>query len=297
MDKLFNNFNFALLDDPDFREDSVREELVVPLLAALGYSASGSDRIIRSRPLEHPFVYIGTKKQPVSIIPDYLLQREQVNSWILDAKGPNELILSGKNVEQAYSYAIHKDIRVPLYGLCNGKEFILYHVSRWPAVFHANLKDIHLQWDYLLALVGTRSVLPHGIPAGFCPDYGLHLKKSGWKQEKGQLCYNIFVSVPIVSVAKIEDELYAINALYHEDNQEYMVTFDFDSEKYKTLLDVLATDASAKVKAALSKQPFSIHFHEGNNPTIGVIAFQGDRIETNDNESYCPFLVHEFSCP
>jgi len=34
-------------------------------------------------------------------------------------KAPSENIFTGKNVEQAYSYAMHRDIRVPLYGLCN----------------------------------------------------------------------------------------------------------------------------------------------------------------------------------
>src|SRR5438093_3750123 len=57
MSGLFETFDFKLLDDPEFGEDSVREELVVPLLAALGYSASPPYRIIRSKKLEHPFVY------------------------------------------------------------------------------------------------------------------------------------------------------------------------------------------------------------------------------------------------
>ena len=50
MPRLFADFDFALLDDPDFREDSVREELIVPLLTALGFSASPPFRIIRSKP-------------------------------------------------------------------------------------------------------------------------------------------------------------------------------------------------------------------------------------------------------
>src|SRR5882762_5387207 len=121
MPMLYSDFDFKLLDDPDFREDSVREAIVVPLLAALGFTESPPYRIIRSRPLTHPYVYIGTAKKGITIIPDYLLQREDENAWILDAKGPNENIDSGRNVEQAYSYAIHPDIRVPLYGLCNGR--------------------------------------------------------------------------------------------------------------------------------------------------------------------------------
>jgi predicted type IV restriction endonuclease len=105
---LFGDFDFTLLDDPEFGEDAVREELVVPLLAALGYTASPPDRIIRSRKLEHPFVLFGTVRKGITIIPDYLLERDGAYAWVLDAKGPGENIDTGKNVEQAYSYAMHR---------------------------------------------------------------------------------------------------------------------------------------------------------------------------------------------
>src|SRR5437667_1910991 len=108
MANLFEGFDFKLLDDPDFGEDAVREEIVVPLLAALGYSASPPYRIIRSKKLEHPFVHFGTVRKSITIIPDYLLERDGEYAWILDAKGPRENIDTGKNVEQAYSYAMHR---------------------------------------------------------------------------------------------------------------------------------------------------------------------------------------------
>jgi predicted type IV restriction endonuclease len=82
----FENFDFKLVDDPDFREDSVREVLIVPFLSALGFSEAPPNRIIRSRPLKHPFVYIGTVKKDVRIIPDYLLERDGELCWLLDAK-------------------------------------------------------------------------------------------------------------------------------------------------------------------------------------------------------------------
>lgn len=60
----FPDFDFSLLDSPDFKEDAVREELIKPLLDALGYSASNKkSRIIRSKTLKHPFVKIGSKRE------------------------------------------------------------------------------------------------------------------------------------------------------------------------------------------------------------------------------------------
>src|ERR1035437_3420044 len=108
--RLLNDFDFRLLDTPEFLEDSVREELIAPFLKALGYSASPPYKIIRSKNLEHPYVYFGTVKKSITIIPDYLLEQDGQYKWILDAKAPNENIDTGKNVEQAYSYAIHRDV-------------------------------------------------------------------------------------------------------------------------------------------------------------------------------------------
>lgn len=70
LQNLFGEFDFSLLDDPEFKEDAVREEIIFPILKALGYTASGENKIIRSKALKHPFYYFGTKKYNVNIIPD-----------------------------------------------------------------------------------------------------------------------------------------------------------------------------------------------------------------------------------
>ena len=44
---MFEEFDFTLLDDPGFKEDSVRGELISPLLRRLGYSASPPNQITR----------------------------------------------------------------------------------------------------------------------------------------------------------------------------------------------------------------------------------------------------------
>ncbi len=108
---LFDDFQFDLLDDPAFKEDSVREELIAPMLKALGYTAGLPNQITRSPSLVHPYVYIGTRKYPINIIPDYVLRRDGEAFAVIDAKAPPEEIHKGKNVEQAYSYAIHKEVR------------------------------------------------------------------------------------------------------------------------------------------------------------------------------------------
>ncbi|MBO1054466.1 MULTISPECIES: type I restriction enzyme HsdR N-terminal domain-containing protein [Nostocales] len=50
MDNLFGNLNFQTLqENPDFKEDSVREVIILPILKALGYTETN---IVRSKTLQ-----------------------------------------------------------------------------------------------------------------------------------------------------------------------------------------------------------------------------------------------------
>lgn len=296
----FRGFDFALLEDPDFREDSVREELLVPLLSALGYSASPPHRIIRSRSLQHPYVYIGSVRKPISIVPDYLLQRDGENAWILDAKSPDEKIDSGKNAEQAYSYAIHKDIRVPIYALCNGRRLTVFHISQGPSLLDIGLPEVAENWLLVLDLLGTRAAWPGGIPPGFLPDFGLMLRKSGLaRMGDGQKTFQLFESVPIHFIARIEDNLYSATGPYRQEYapgqfSEMILTFDFDSAVFRTLLQALGDTYRERVERGLTRQPYRVLFEEPEVPLVVVAAELGDVVQTNNNESYCPFIAEEF---
>lgn len=144
-----DGFDFALLDSPDFKEDSVREEVILPILGALGYSAHDPNRIIRSKNLEHPFLTIGSKKRPITLIPDYLLTVNSNFTFVLDAKAPGEEVKTGNNVEQVYSYAIHPEIRVEQFGLCNGREFILFDVHQKEPLIYFQVSEIAHYWEGL----------------------------------------------------------------------------------------------------------------------------------------------------
>jgi len=142
-------FDFRTLHDPEFREDSVREEIIAPILRGLGYSASPPNKIIRSRKLVHPFVSIGSATKRIALIPDYLLEVDGKLAWTLEAKAPDEEILNTKHVEQADSYAINSEIRVQYFALCNGRQFVLYHISKARPVLDFDLRLLGNYWDNL----------------------------------------------------------------------------------------------------------------------------------------------------
>ena len=150
---LFKDFDFQILESGELKEDAVREELINPILKELGYKAYGHNRIVYSKALGHPFVMIGSQKREVKIIPDYLFEINGKYAWVLDAKAPNENILAGDNIFQAYSYAIHPDIDVDIFALCNGKEFVAYlRESRKPLLYF-QLSEIEKHWDEIEKLL------------------------------------------------------------------------------------------------------------------------------------------------
>ena len=291
---LFRNFDFVMLDDPEFGEDSVREELIVPLLSALGYSASPPYRIIRSRKLEHPFVYFGTVRKGISIIPDYLLERDGRFAWILDAKGPRENIDTGKNVEQAYSYAMHRDIRVPLYGLCNGHKLVIYNVTHAVPVIDISLKEIERVWPAIVKAIGCKSAWPNGVRPGYRADMGMALLKAGLTHVDGKKVFHLFMSLVLTMVAKIEDDLYSVSAICDPPEGSLLASIDFEQDKYESFLAALPESLREPVKIGLTRQPYKLHFQRANAPFMTIAATIGDTIHTNENESFCPFVAERF---
>jgi hypothetical protein len=76
MVNIFSNIDFSSLkNNIDFKEDSVREVIILPLLKTL-----------------------------------YLLKIENNYAWVLDAKAPNENIKDGEHIEQVYNYASHPEV-------------------------------------------------------------------------------------------------------------------------------------------------------------------------------------------
>lgn len=154
MTNIYQNFDFKQLYSPDFKEDSVREVLILPILDRLGYN---NTQIVRSKSLKHPFVNIGSKKRSINIVPDYLFRIEDSFAWVLDAKAPYENIKNGEHIEQIYSYAIHPEVRTKFFALCNGNEFILFRQDQEQPLLYFGLPEIDSHWDELLGYLSPNS--------------------------------------------------------------------------------------------------------------------------------------------
>ena len=154
---LFGDLDFSKLrDDHEFKEDSVREVIILPVLEHLGYRPKD---IVRSKSLMHPFLRMGSnKKRPIELIPDYVMKVEENYAWVLDAKGPRENILDDDYVGQVYSYAVHPEICSTYFALCNGLEFAVFRTGGYnKPVLYFQLDEIDHYYSQLLKYLSPNS--------------------------------------------------------------------------------------------------------------------------------------------
>lgn len=228
---MFDDFDPSLLSDPDFKEDSVREEIVVPILRRLGYSASGPNKIIRSKGLLHPFVMIGSKKHPVNIIPDYLLCADGRPGLVLDAKEPNAKLVKSKHPEQAYSYAIHPEVRTRFYALCSGRQLVAYDTQGISPIFVLDFADIDSNWELIESVLAPKNVSIFA-QSYFQPDYGTAMMKMGYPTGFQW----IFSFVKFLQFSWVRDDLYTMSVGSPVGDEMHIVSFDSNKETFDRIL-------------------------------------------------------------
>lgn len=286
---MFENFDFRILQDPEFKEDAVREEIISPLIKQLGYTLTGDSRIIRSKSLVHPYVAIGSKQRIVSITPDYVFYSDNKPYWILEVKAPTEEILKSKHVEQAYSYAIHPEIRAELYALCNGREFALFEIRKFEPILRFKIENIAEHWDLLFRILNPEikaspAMLEYNL------DYGVYIKKVGAVEDFK------FIALAVHSklIAKVADNQYTTMAVIPGDIN-CLISFYFDEERYQQLLSILPNHLVELLQNGLRKMPYYVSLDNCDEEFMfGVSSTISDQVIENNEESYIPFIVDAF---
>lgn len=280
------DFDFSLLNDPEFKEDAVREEIITPVLKALGYNSYGENRIIRSRKLKHPFVSIGSQRKEISIIPDYVLEINSMPSWILEAKAPSENLLNTCHVEQAYSYAIHPEIRAKYYALSNGKEFLLYSIDEYKPVFHINLYSLSSAWDELKALLSPET-LEKNMHRKLAKDLGLHIKRLGFDAATQMFFYDI----PVDFIAKLNDDLYTTSTGTTIDGTNYCASFDFSHKTAIQLKGKIPDKALGLLLQPISTGAIKKLEFADCRYRINIQCVLSDALQENEDEIFLPLQL------
>ncbi|MCF8255979.1 MAG: type I restriction enzyme HsdR N-terminal domain-containing protein [Flavobacteriales bacterium] len=287
---MFEGLDLGILDNPEYKEDAVREDIIMPILKRLGYSSTGVNTIRRGIPLTHPFVHIGSTQRKINIIPDYILETQNGYKWILDAKAPNEDIIKSGNVEQAYSYAINPEIRCEIYGLCNGRHLTVFHISEINPLLIIDVKQIEENWNEVAQVLSPRYLEKPSLKE-FLPDFGMHLLKAG--ADKTTTLH--FVPAWINSISKVNNNDFTFFSALNFGDEKYGASFDFDKSQYEMFLDALPKEKRRAIDVALQHAPFMLHYRTKED-AFGVIveAKMGEHFYSNENETYIPFEVVGF---
>jgi hypothetical protein len=290
---IFGNFDFSCTNDPEFKEDSVREDIIAPLLRKTGWSANGPNKIIRSRALTHPYVMFGSQKRKINIIPDYLLEVNGKPSFVLDAKSPTAEVTFGDNVAQVYSYAIHPEVRAWNYGLCNGKILALFEITSiapkkvydLTKATEADLLDINQKLNP--RTIGNNQILDYYL------DGGTYLHSVIEMPLDTEVT---FTEVLIPNLAIVSDNCYTISVICTSmAERELVFTFDFDRDLLNDLLSQLPPSTSSEISKSLKSYPFR-YINSVNPPSVHITFKQSSEpIISGKGEMFFPMRVISFS--
>jgi hypothetical protein len=280
---VFPNFDLSLLDDPQFKEDSVREVIIAPILSRLGYTPSGPHRVVRSKALVHPFIYAGTRQIPIKLVPDYTLITEQKPVCIIDAKRPSEDILSRKNVQQAYSYAIHPEIKSTDFALCNGRQLVVFNVDDPKPQLLVSFHEFESRWAEVEQFLAPR-FLRNPVLRKFAPDFGLALSRSGLAKD----ATIVMLGMQLNLFLRISDELMTASANISFAERDHCVSVDFRADLLDAILSCLPRPLAAQFSGALNRVPFQAAAEMAIE--LDAELKLGDEVDNGD-EQFIPLII------
>ncbi|MDP3650293.1 MAG: type I restriction enzyme HsdR N-terminal domain-containing protein [Rhodoferax sp.] len=282
---MFPNFDPQLLSDPNFKEDAVREVIIVPILTRLGYHPTGSQTVVRSKNLVQPFIYVGTRKHPVTIIPDYTLYFEGRPVLVLDAKSPIESVTSPANVQQAYSYAIHPEVRTDHFALCNGRRLAVYGVEKATPLLDVSFEEFESRWEEIEKHLAPKYLLQPELRKLY-PDFGFAVSRLGLAQGAELL----MIGTRLSTFARVSQDLYTATVNADFAGSDHCVSFDFKPEQLPLLVAGLPDELRRLFLEALSRSPFQAC--ADLMVEVDLRTHLGESIEV-ETETFVPLVIDE----
>lgn len=147
-------FDFSALENEDFKEDSVREFVIAPLLKELGFVLKDNKNprkleMILSKREKVNFQIGSNKKIAVDLMPDYTLYVDSKIYCVLDAKAPSVMIdKNSESYQQALSYAV--GFNAKCFALCNGCRLVLFRLEGQEILLDVDLEhELQEKWNLL----------------------------------------------------------------------------------------------------------------------------------------------------
>lgn len=282
---MFGNFDNRLLEDPEFKEDAVREVIITPILTRLGYGPSGTYRITRSKTLIHPFIFAGTRKLAVKLIPDYTLFCDDKPLLILDAKAPTVDIERRDHIQQVYSYAIHPEIRCQHFALCNGRHLTVFDVNHDAPILSLPFSQFEEQWHTIERCLQPKFLKKPALRK-FAPDFGQALHRMGFV-EGGKLT---FLPAKLNLFAQLDREHLTASANMNFCDTDHCVSFDFHRSLLPDIVAGTPKPLATYFCDALERAPFMAAAEL--TIVVDIETILGPEI-ASDAENYRPLIIQK----
>jgi hypothetical protein len=169
---IFGEMKFNQMNETD-----VREDIISPLLHKLGYRKGTEFDIIRAISLRYPKKILGRKKKADPLLrgeADYICDVKNKIRWVIEAKSP-DINISIDDLEQAYSYAVHQEVRAIYYCLSNGRTINFYETMKGAIdepLLSVNYDDLTNDFQKISNLVSPEALMRD------YPDYQIDVGKS-----------------------------------------------------------------------------------------------------------------------
>jgi len=169
---------FEPLEFLQLNEADIREEVIAPLLRRLGYRSGTVNNVIREQPLSlrYPRAFLGRKNPNKDPLlrgkADYICEVQGPIRWVIEAKPPSvEITLD--DIEQAFTYANHPEVRAVLYCVCKGHELKVFQTNLGPdaePLLSIEYPEFNRRFDEIGNLLLPESIRrefrTHGIDTG-----------------------------------------------------------------------------------------------------------------------------------
>jgi hypothetical protein len=170
---------FDALNFDNFNEADVREEVLAPLIRFLGYKSGTEHNVIREQSLRYPQISMGRKDEkkdpPLRGKADYILTADNKVQWVIEAKSAS-VPIGIDEIEQAYTYANHPEIRGVFFALCNGHLLKIFQTNLGPTaepILTITYEEFNTRQHALSNLLSPASII-RDHPE-ITPDYGVPL--------------------------------------------------------------------------------------------------------------------------
>ncbi|HHQ4884784.1 TPA: hypothetical protein ACSP3N_001353, partial [Aeromonas veronii] len=181
--------------------------------------------------------------------------------------------------------AIHSEIRVPLFSLCNGREFVLFHINSDKPLIHFKMESLPIYFENIEKYLAPRNAL--NTEFKLAKDLGLHLKRLGF-QEFNSI---IFPAVPISFIGQLDPDMFTTGTGTEIDGDKYVLSVDFDERILEQMQGKIPSQAIEELKIRRKSHRQIVQFPDGSYK-LTLDCRVGIELQENSDEIFLPFIVN-----